>query len=195
MSFFQLIAKKGLPTRRARFCCEVLKEYKILDYAVQGIRRSESTARAERYKEPILCRLYKKGEHVNVVLPILEWTDKDVAQFIQERHIQCAPVYYVDGKFDVKKRLGCMGCPMKNDNGLSDFKAHPNLVKAWCRAGKKWMDSHPDSKSVKKYGDIYRLFVHDIFFHSYQDFLEATSGFFGTVDCKAFLERYFKIKF
>lgn len=44
--FFDIIARKGFPTRRARFCCEVLKEYKILDSAIQGIRRSESTKRA-----------------------------------------------------------------------------------------------------------------------------------------------------
>ena len=33
-SFFKLIEKKGFPTRRARFCCEELKEYKILDHSV-----------------------------------------------------------------------------------------------------------------------------------------------------------------
>ena len=44
--FLDIIARKGSPTRRARFCCDVLKEYKILDNAVQGIRRSESTKRA-----------------------------------------------------------------------------------------------------------------------------------------------------
>lgn len=29
MTFFQLVENKGIPTRRARFCCEVLKEYKV----------------------------------------------------------------------------------------------------------------------------------------------------------------------
>ena len=48
MSFFELVKKKGCPTRRARFCCEVLKEYKVLDRAIQGIRRSESKARTKR---------------------------------------------------------------------------------------------------------------------------------------------------
>ena len=39
MSMLQLIEKKGWPTRRARFCCAKLKEYKVKDRAVQGIRR------------------------------------------------------------------------------------------------------------------------------------------------------------
>lgn len=58
--FLDIIARKGFPTRRARFCCEVLKEYKILDNAVQGIRRSESTKRSKNYaeNEPIICRNY-----------------------------------------------------------------------------------------------------------------------------------------
>lgn len=108
-TFFQLIAKSGFPTRRARFCCQILKEYKVLDYAVQGIRRSESTARAKRYKEPMICRLYGKDQHVNVILPILEWTDDDVAEFIQERHIQCAPVYYEGGGIQRKAAVRVHG--------------------------------------------------------------------------------------
>ena len=94
ISFMGLVAKKGIPTRRARFCCSELKEYKVLDRAVQGIRRSESRARKERYKEPEICRVYDKHNKVKVYLPILDWTDEDVARFVQERGIQCHPLYY-----------------------------------------------------------------------------------------------------
>lgn len=96
-SFFQLIQEKGFPSRWARFCCGELKEYKILDRAIQGIRRCESTKRAERYKEPEVCRTYSKKEKVRVYLPILEWTDEDVAEFVKERNIKCHPLYYVGG--------------------------------------------------------------------------------------------------
>lgn len=58
-TFFHIIEKHGFPTRFRRFCCEHLKEYKILDNAVQGVRREESTRRAARYKEPIVCRVYR----------------------------------------------------------------------------------------------------------------------------------------
>lgn len=138
MSFFDIVRKKGFPTHRARFCCEVLKEYKILDNAVQGIRRCESTARVKRYKEPVICRMYNKHDHVNVFLPILDWSDRDVKDFIEAHGIQCHPLYYDEqGKFNVKERLGCIGCPMASDNGLSDFMRYPKMVKAWCDAGKK----------------------------------------------------------
>ena len=91
-SFLQLVSEKGLPTRRARFCCEKLKEYKVLDKAIQGIRTCESSARSKRYNEenPVICRIYgSKKNHVNVILPILSWTDDDVKEFIEERGIKC----------------------------------------------------------------------------------------------------------
>ena len=194
-SFFQLIERKGYPTRRARFCCEVMKEYKVLDVAVQGIRRCESTARAERYKEPQICRVYNAKSKVKVYLPILEWTDQDVEEFIKDRRIKCAPVYYDEqGNFHVERRLGCLGCPMQSDNGLADFKAHPKLVEAWLGGGKHYLRMHPNTSCRTKFRNEYELFVHNIFFDTYQSFREAVDGMFGTIDCKKFLENYFNIK-
>lgn len=198
MSFLQIIEKKGFPTRRARFCCECLKEYKVMDKAIQGIRHSESTKRAKCYKEPTMCRTYgSKKNYVDVILPILDFTDKDVEEFIKERGVKLHPLYYnEDGSLNVKKRLGCMGCPLKHDNGLADFKAHPKLVRAWLRAGKKWWDSKPNIKSRKKFSDIYELFVSDIFFKSYEESMLAIRGgiFNDRIDCKKWLEDYFVIK-
>lgn len=194
-SFYQLIEEKGYPTRRARFCCEVLKEYKVRNVAVQGIRRSESKAREDRYKEPQICRVYSKKERVKVFLPILDWTDQDVKEFIEERGIRCAPIYYDDnGDFHVERRLGCIGCPMASDNGLRAFKKYPGLVKIWLRRGGAYLNSHPNCSSRTKFKDEYELFVHNVFFDSYQEFKEAVYGLFGTEDCKKFLEDYFKIK-
>ena len=149
-----------------------------MDKSIQGIRRSESIKRAKNYKEPTMCRFYgSKKNHVEVVLPILDFTDKDVEEFIKERCIKLHPLYYnEDGSLNVKKRLGCMGCPLKSDNGLSDFKAHPKLVRAWLKAGKKWWDSHPNIASRKKFSDIYELFVSNIFFKSYEKSMIAIRG-------------------
>lgn len=98
-SFFQLVAKKGFPNRFSRFCCEVLKEYKILDKCIMGVRKSESSKRNERYNEPTECRFYgRKTEenHVEAIYPILDWTDDDVLAFIEDRHLRLAPRYYVN---------------------------------------------------------------------------------------------------
>ena len=171
ITFLDIIRKKGMPTRRARFCCEVLKEYKVYDRAVQGVRRDESNARAKRYKEPEICRLYPKGERVRVYLPILEWTIEDVARFIDEQGIKCAPVYYdADGNFHPERRLGCIGCPMKSDCGKADYLRYPKLLKAVIHAVQDYLDAHPDCRAKAKMSDAYGVVFQDLFCDSYEQF-------------------------
>ena len=61
-SFVQLMEKKGCPGRPTCFCCKELKEYPVLRNVVIGVRRDESRARANRYKEPVACRVFNKRE-------------------------------------------------------------------------------------------------------------------------------------
>ena len=135
-TFLELLKKRGFPSRFVRFCCTELKEYKILDYAILGIRADESRARTERYKEPETCRVYKKDSKVRQYFPILDWTKEDVAAFIKERNIKCHDLYYTDGKFHPERRLGCMCCCLASrKNRLEEFKKHPNMVKLYLRGG------------------------------------------------------------
>lgn len=196
-SFMQIVARKGIPTRRARFCCSELKEYKVLDRAIQGIRRCESSARKERYKEPEICRLYPKGEKAKIYLPILDWTDDDVARFIEERGIQCHPLYYDEqGKFHVERRLGCIGCPMQSDNGKGEFKQYPTMLKALARAANKYLETHSHCSAFSKFGNAYNVIFHNLFCESYDDYATEVSIdlWGGQLDTKAFLENYFRIK-
>lgn len=99
-SFFQIIAQRGMPNRFNRFCCGELKEYKILDKCIIGVRKEESAKRNTLYNEPTACHWYgKKTEenHVEHIYPILDWTSEDVLAFIMDRKIQLAPVYYESG--------------------------------------------------------------------------------------------------
>lgn len=65
-TFFQLIEEHGMPSRVMRFCCGYLKEYKVLDKAIIGVRRAESVKRSKRYKEPTACRIFKnRGGKIN----------------------------------------------------------------------------------------------------------------------------------
>ena len=196
ISFLKLIEKKGMPTRRARFCCSELKEYKILDRAIQGIRRCESAARAARYHEPEICRVYSAKEKVRVYLPILNWTNKDVERFIRERGIQCHPLYYDErGNFRVERRLGCIGCPMQSDNGGSDFIRYPKLLKRVIKSLEIYIANHPDRGIKKKFTNAYGVVYHDLFCSSYDEFITATTeGLFGDkLDPETEIKRYFKI--
>ena len=202
-SFFQLVQEKGLPSRYARFCCQVLKEYKILDVCILGVRRSESTKRAKMYTEPTECRFYgSKNNHVEQVYPILEWSDDDVRDFIIDRGITLAPLYYTDGELHIERRLGCIGCPLASKTKrLETLRQYPNIVKAYARALQRHFDTHPNCKSVSKWGyrDAYEQLVRDLFYDSQDEFSVAVSGgMFGAdqaLDCKAYLEDYFHIKF
>jgi phosphoadenosine phosphosulfate reductase len=197
-SFFGLVERKGIPTRRARFCCEALKEYKVLDRAVQGIRRGESKAREERYKEPEICRVYDKNNKVKVYLPLLDWTDEDVARFVAERGVQCHPLYYDEqGVFHAERRLGCIGCPLQSDNGKADYKKHPKLLKRLVKSVRVFLDTHPDCSSKIKFSDNeYNLVFHNLFCDSYDDYeTKVSEDLWGNkLDIKAFLEDYFKIE-
>ena len=198
-TFLQIIERKGHPTRMRRFCCEILKEYKIHDRSIMGIRRCESTKRAARYKEPEECRMYRNGEKVRVYYPILEWTDEDVERFILERGISCAPVYYDEqGRFHVERRLGCIGCPLKSDLGVADFKRYPRLLKAQINAFQKYLNKHPDTRYAEFINhSAIEGYFYFLFCRSADEFLVRRGGglFKDTaVDIKAYMEEQFGIE-
>ena len=196
-SFFSLMMKDGYPNRFTRFCCSILKEYKILDNCVMGIRRCESVKRSKRYSEPTECRGSGKN-HVNAIYPILDWSDEDELEFISGRGLKLHPLYYrEDGSIDITKRLGCMCCPLAYyKKRLQQFKQYPGMVKAYIRCGNEYMKSHPESKTAKQFSDVYEFFVANAFFDNYRDYVKANlgGGIFGeSVDYKKILEDYFHI--
>lgn len=201
-TFFQLLAINGFPNQFQRHCCKMLKEYKVLDRSIMGVRKAESTRRAASYEEPTECRVYGRGRHkeyAETFYPILEWTDEDVVEFITERDIKVHPLYYQeDGTIDPKRRLGCMCCPMAYYKKRIDyFKRFPNMVKAYCRAGQKYRELHPDGKTVVKYADVYEWFTREIFFEKqgYWEDHKTVTQFTPPLNYQEFLERYFGIKF
>lgn len=196
VSFFQLVAKKGFPSRFSRFCCEKLKEYKILDKAIIGVRKDESRARESRYNEPTMCRFYgahKEENHVELVYPILEWTNEDVKDFILDRGLKLAPIYYdAEGKIDITQRLGCMCCPLASrKKRIIEFQKHPLIAKAYLRAGQKFLDTHPSCKAKEKYESVYEWFTRDVFFSRNEEWDAVSKSIFGKPNFKKFLEDKF----
>ena len=194
-TFAELIQKKGAPTRFARFCCSELKEYKVRDIAVMGVRRSESAKRAERYSEPTQCRFYgSKKNHVEAIYPILEWTNEDVAEFIADRKIKCAPIYYdADGTFHVERRLGCICCPLASKkNRIDEFRKHPGMVRFYLRNLRIFWETHPNVNTHKNFSSEYEQFAYQVF---YQDLpLKKFKQQMFDTDWKKLLEDYFGIE-
>lgn len=199
-SFFQLMARSGFPTRKRRFCCSVLKEYKVLDRVIVGVRKSESSARNKRYNEPEICRIYSKSEpskNARHYYPLLDWTNEDVSIFLNERKIKCASVYYDNaGQFHPERRLGCLCCPMMYyKKRIEEFKKYPKMVRAYIRAAHVYENSHPDSHLFVIYKDVYEWFTSDLFCSSPYEFEERFRNqlFFEKIDCKEFLQNYFNV--
>ena len=165
-----------------------------MDVSVIGVRREESVKRAKRYVEPSVCRIYNKKEYVEQVLPILDWTLQDIAEFIEDRKLKLAPVYYDEnGKINYNRRLGCLGCPLTSENKrLEEFKKYPKLVKCWIRAQEIFRETHQDSKCAKRYGDVYENFYFELFRNKARKIPLNKNSIFP-VDYKKEIEKIFDI--
>lgn len=195
-TFFELVRENGSPGRFSRFCCRYLKEYKVLDKVIIGVRKAESIKRAARYSEPTECRFYgSKKEHVEAFYPILEWSDQDVQQFIEDRWIEIHPIYYrEDGSIDVTRRVGCMCCPLASTRKrLEQFKKYPNMVKAYIKAQQMFRETHPKSANAMLYPTVYDWFFREAFFDKQKQYEDYCNQLFEKVDAKTYIEEYFNI--
>lgn len=192
-SFLQLVEKNGVPSRWSRWCCSCLKEYKILNSQIVGIRRDESRKRAARYKEPTQCRNYGKGQHVEQFMPILDWTINDVAEFITSEKIKLAPHYYrEDGSIDYSRRLGCIACPLQSQKKrVASFKQYPNFLRQIVKRADIFKQNHQREKDPLTSGaDV--LYC-QLFCNSVADFAAKKNTLFGSVNTKEELEKIFNI--
>lgn len=194
-NFLSIVRRKGMPSRFSRFCCEILKEYAILPRAVLGTRRDESRKRAERYKE-----VYSDGMKARQYLPILEWTNDDVKEFIDRRNIKCAPVYYDEnGVFDVNRRLGCIGCPLASRKKRREaYLENPKMLLAQVKALQDYYDKRVStgvaSASIEACSrNAWVFFYATIFYDTIAQFKDKCTNLLFDFDIEAYMKDYFKI--
>lgn len=180
ISFFKLLEKSGTPTRLYRHCCYHLKEYKILDKCIMGVRKAESTARNKRYNEVTECRFYgSKKNHVEAIYPILFWNDEDVKAFILDRNIKVHPHYYDEnGNLDVTRRVGCMCCPLQSRRKrILGFKKYPRVLRQYIKREQVYLDTHPNAKSHRYFANAYEVMTYEIFFDNVSEFKSMENGY------------------
>lgn len=156
-SMWSLIPQKLMPpTRLVRYCCSILKESGGQGrYITTGVRWAESEKRRssrgifesgnrDRDKRVILnndnddrrqlfetCSL----QHKAICNPIIDWTDDDVWQFLEDVKIPINPLYSCDFS-----RVGCIGCPMAGTKGRqSEFARYPKYKELYIRAFDKML--------------------------------------------------------
>ena len=167
VTMWSLIPKKKFPpTRLQRYCCQVLKETSFRDrFITTGVRWAESTKRKEsrgilencttdKSKKIILNndndedrRLFEsctiKGKRI--CNPIVDWTDKDVWDYIRSERLQINPLYE-KGFF----RVGCLGCPMAGKRRWMEFRLYPTYKRAYIRAFERMIEViHEEGRITK----------------------------------------------
>jgi phosphoadenosine phosphosulfate reductase len=130
-SFAQWVRTMGLPTRRVRWCCKILKEDAASPKGARlilGIRAAESPRRAANWQ--VFTGHRGTGDYA--VCPILHWRKDDVWRFIHERGLRYCELY--DEGFG---RLGCILCPMAPPRKRQrDATRYPAVTRQVYRAAK-----------------------------------------------------------
>ena len=136
--FWQMVDKKGLPTRRSRWCCEVIKEGGGSGrITLTGIRWAESAKRSQR----CMIEPDRKDKTKRLFHPIICWSDAEVWEYIRIFNLPYNPLY--DRGW---KRIGCIGCPMSN-NQLRELATYPKTGYLWKEHARIFFESHPDNKT------------------------------------------------
>lgn len=147
-SFFRDVAKKGLPTRRVRWCCAIYKEASRPDRGetmVMGVRASESARRAKSWKEMGVNR-----QGVMTILPIFHWKDSEVWEFIHAENLPYCHLYDCG-----LKRLGCVGCPMARPREKEiHFSLYPRFKECYLRAWRKYWEANAEGNESRTYREF-----------------------------------------
>lgn len=144
LTYLELIEKnRMLPTINKRFCCAKLKEYSGQGFVATGVRKEESSKRAEYAaietdkRQPYIiggCGLKKfKKVHFR---PILEWTEQDIWEYIEDRNIPTNPCYESSG------RVGCIFCQFKTKKEMIyNSKQYPRYFRLLMRTIQRIIDN------------------------------------------------------
>jgi len=183
-TMFQLILKKGPPTRLNRFCCAYLKETGgIGRLVVTGVRWQESVKRKARR----MVELCYKENSKSFLHPIIDWTEDDIWEFIRFYNLSYCSLYDEKDSSgrcllnrNIKKRLDCIGCgektcriwafkrigcvlcPMQTNEGRKkDIERFPNFARAYLRAFGKMLEVKKDRRNWKTPEDVMAWWIGD----------------------------------
>lgn len=185
INFFEGIESYGFPFRTRRWCCRFLKEYKVEDFVLIGVRQVESKERAARYREPHQCRFFRDRSYVQAFYPLLFWSNDDIFEFVKSERLPLNPLYYDSHGSLINARVGCIGCPLASKQvRRSDFVANPKMLREWLRHGSIFLKKHPSSFYDSSYDVMYSALFCSSKYHFYR---QVSHG----VNTRLFFESYF----
>lgn len=131
-TFFQHLQTKGLPTRRLRWCCEVLKHRPTPNdrALLMGLRAAESYRRATTWQLATPLRPPRRGL---VVAPLLEWDQRDIWDYIDHFSLPYCSLYDTG-----RTRVGCILCPLAGKQRFDDIRRWPATTGQFKKAACRW---------------------------------------------------------
>lgn len=173
-NFYSLIISENiLPTQQIRYCCRHLKENSGANtVTVIGIRKAESNKRAKRNELEINNRKYSNsldqfnidnesgalcvnGKDKILLSPILDWSDRDVWNFIRSNKIEYCNLY--DNGY---KRIGCIFCPMcSKREKIRHRKEYPGVERAIKKSIKILCDRGKYSSLNSDVNDVFEWWI------------------------------------
>lgn len=155
VTMWSLLRNRALPpTRRMRYCCEVLKERtgEIGDTVYTGVRWEESNSR----KKLSMVGFWKKKI---MVRPIIDYTKDEIWEYIHKYKLPYCKLY--DEGWE---RVGCIGCPLSK-NQTKELELYPKYKANYIRAF-EGMIKYRKLKGMKtewKTGeDVYKWWIGEI---------------------------------
>ena len=121
----------GLPLRRRRWCCEIIKEQAGTGMVkILGMRLEESSKRSH-----YTCFM-TGGRLGTILLPIVRWSKLDVWQYIGENSLKTCELYRQG-----YERIGCLFCPNASKDEIKiSLQRYPNVVKAYKHACDRYIE-------------------------------------------------------
>lgn len=189
-SFFQLVSRKGLPSRQRRWCCEILKEnYGIGKRNLEGMRREESNNRANY--EPEQCDGRKSMQGATHVLPLVFWTEKQIWGYIHDNNLPYMKYYAPPYNFT---RHGCVGCPLATKAQMRmEFKTFPRYAFALMKSIKKYQQAKPETFWGENFKDEYEAFYYYVHDMTLQDFKFMKTASLFRNDFKSIVLKYLNV--
>lgn len=182
-SYYQLIEKKGLPTRLHRWCCELFKEKMGAGYTVlTGIRHEESLKRSQYHPVARWSRTPANRQQLDLkqmednhfecvdgkdkvmIYPILDWTQDDVWSFIERQHLPLNPCYKTEG------RVGCIYCPFAPSRSIKAYiETHPKQHAAFLHAIDRYVKSSSYGSNFESAEDCFDWWLSKLSLKEYRD--------------------------
>lgn len=130
MPLLKKLIVSGYPDAEYRWCCRLYKERGGGGrLCTLGLRRDEGHNRGKRK----IIELCYKDPSKRIVNPLLIWTEDNIWQYIHENKLPYCKLY-AEGF----KRLGCIGCPLKQKKErLYDFERFPKWRNVFIKAFQK----------------------------------------------------------